>query len=207
MIMSAAAEQKATEPSMEEILASIRRIISDDQQQSAPVAEKQAPVMPIASPIPEKHSEQLKQEPAAILPQVPSVESPAIRNVVEIQEPEEDVLELSMPEPELIKPEPAIVPEKVAFKVQEPVFSSTAASPSSETHGTAPLINGQTDKLVANSFSSLAHTVLSQNARTLDDVVKDMLHPMLKSWLDDNLPNIVERLVRAEIERVARGGR
>jgi cell pole-organizing protein PopZ len=47
--------------------------------------------------------------------------------------------------------------------------------------------------------------VLSQNARTLDDLVKDMLRPMLKSWLDDNLPGLVERLVRAEIERVSRG--
>jgi cell pole-organizing protein PopZ len=59
----------------------------------------------------------------------------------------------------------------------------------------------------ATAFQSLANTVLSQNARTLDDIVKDMLRPMLKSWLDDNLPTLVERLVRAEIERVARGGR
>jgi cell pole-organizing protein PopZ len=46
---------------------------------------------------------------------------------------------------------------------------------------------------------------LSNNARTLEDLVKDMLKPMLKSWLDDNLPTMVERLVRAEIERVSRG--
>ena len=55
------------------------------------------------------------------------------------------------------------------------------------------------------SFNSLAHTVLAQNARTLEDLVREMLKPMLKSWLDDNLPNMVERLVRAEIERVSRG--
>ena len=52
-----------------------------------------------------------------------------------------------------------------------------------------------------------AHTVLTQNARTLEDLVKDMLRPMLKGWLDENLPPMVERLVRAEIERVSRGGR
>jgi cell pole-organizing protein PopZ len=51
----------------------------------------------------------------------------------------------------------------------------------------------------------LSHTVLTQNARTLEDLVKEMLKPMLKMWLDDNLPPLVERLVRAEIERVARG--
>jgi uncharacterized protein len=55
------------------------------------------------------------------------------------------------------------------------------------------------------AFNSLAHTVLVQNARTLEDLVKEMLRPMLKSWLDDNLPGLVERLVRAEIERVSRG--
>ena len=43
------------------------------------------------------------------------------------------------------------------------------------------------------------------NARTLEDLVKEMLRPMLKTWLDDNLPGMVERIVRAEIERVSRG--
>ena len=51
----------------------------------------------------------------------------------------------------------------------------------------------------------LAQTVLVQNARTLEDLVREMLRPMLRSWLDENLPGLVERLVRAEIERVARG--
>jgi cell pole-organizing protein PopZ len=41
----------------------------------------------------------------------------------------------------------------------------------------------------------------------MTDMVRDMIRPMLKTWLDDNLPIMVERLVRAEIERVARGGR
>ena len=47
--------------------------------------------------------------------------------------------------------------------------------------------------------------MLVQNARTLEDLVREMLRPMLKTWLDDNLPGMVERLVRAEIERVSRG--
>ena len=51
------------------------------------------------------------------------------------------------------------------------------------------------------------HTVLGNNARTLEDLVKEMLRPMLKAWLDDNLPSMVERIVRAEIERVSRGRR
>jgi cell pole-organizing protein PopZ len=69
------------------------------------------------------------------------------------------------------------------------------------------LISDATDHTVSGAFNMLAHTVLANNGRTLDDLVKEMLRPMLKMWLDDNLPTIVERLVRAEIERVSRGGR
>lgn len=58
---------------------------------------------------------------------------------------------------------------------------------------------------VESVFNTLAHTVLSNNARTLEDLLKEMLRPMLKSWLDDNLPRLVERLVKAEIARVSRG--
>jgi cell pole-organizing protein PopZ len=67
------------------------------------------------------------------------------------------------------------------------------------------LLSSATAAAVDHAFNSLAHTVLGQNARTLEDLVKEMLRPMLKSWLDDNLPSLVERIVRAEIERVSRG--
>jgi cell pole-organizing protein PopZ len=62
-----------------------------------------------------------------------------------------------------------------------------------------------TAQAVDSAFNTLAHTVLGQNARTLEDLVKEMLRPLLKSWLDDNLPSLVERIVRTEIERVSRG--
>jgi hypothetical protein len=67
------------------------------------------------------------------------------------------------------------------------------------------LLSGATSAAVDSAFNTLAQTVLVQNARTLEDLVREMLRPMLKSWLDDNLPGLVERLVRAEIERVSRG--
>ena len=69
------------------------------------------------------------------------------------------------------------------------------------------LLSNAAATAVDNAFNSLAHTVLGNNARTLEDLVKEMLRPMLKAWLDDNLPGLVERIVRAEIERVSRGGR
>ena len=58
---------------------------------------------------------------------------------------------------------------------------------------------------VESAFNALQNTVLSNNARTLEDLVKEMLRPMLKSWLDDNLPQIVQATVDREVERIARG--
>jgi uncharacterized protein len=71
---------------------------------------------------------------------------------------------------------------------------------------TDPLLSPQTTAAVDTAFTSLAHTMLSHNPRTLEDLVREMLKPMLKAWLDANLPDMVERLVRAEIERVSRRG-
>lgn len=78
-----------------------------------------------------------------------------------------------------------------------PLDSPPAPSPQMMSHATV--------SAVESAFSTLAHTVLSNNARTLEDLVKEMMRPMLKSWLDDNLPGLVERIVKAEIERVSRG--
>jgi cell pole-organizing protein PopZ len=69
------------------------------------------------------------------------------------------------------------------------------------------ILSRSTVSAVESAFNTLANTVLSNNARTLEDLVKEMLRPMLKSWLDDNLPGLVERIVKAEIDRVSRGGR
>ena len=67
------------------------------------------------------------------------------------------------------------------------------------------ILSSSTSAAVDSAFNALAQTVLVQNARTLEDLVREMLRPLLKSWLDDNLPGMVERIVRAEIERVSRG--
>ena len=68
------------------------------------------------------------------------------------------------------------------------------------------LVSEATGEQVARSFEELA-AALGQERRSLDEVAQDMLRPMLQEWLDDNLPTLVERLVREEIERVARGPR
>jgi uncharacterized protein len=60
----------------------------------------------------------------------------------------------------------------------------------------------EANNAVHSTWNVLAQTVLVENGRTLQDLVRDMLRPMLKSWLDDNLPTLVERLVLAEIEQM-----
>lgn len=55
----------------------------------------------------------------------------------------------------------------------------------------------------ASAFATLNHTVFAKNARTIEDVVQEMLRPMLQTWLDAHLPSLVERLVRQEIERIS----
>ena len=139
-----------------------------------------------------------------------------IRTVQAAAEPE--VLELT---DEMAVPTPA--PPRPSFQKVEPSddieFAEAVASRAShrpvfeapvfETP-TAPqqaILSQSTVSAVESAFNTLAHTVLSNNARTLEDLVKEMLRPMLKSWLDDNLPGLVERIVKAEIERVSRGGR
>ena len=84
-----------------------------------------------------------------------------------------------------------------------PTYAPPAFDPPSAPAG--PILSQSTVSAVESAFNALAHTVLSNNARTLEDLVKEMLRPMLKSWLDDNLPGLVERIVKAEIERVSRG--
>ena len=67
------------------------------------------------------------------------------------------------------------------------------------------LLSRQTTAAVNSAFNSLAHAVRNQNSQTLEDLVRETLQPRLKSWLDDNLPGLVERMVRAEIRRVSHG--
>ncbi|MDL2406623.1 DUF2497 domain-containing protein [Rhizobium calliandrae] len=72
---------------------------------------------------------------------------------------------------------------------------------------TASLMSDAAGAQVARSFGELAAAVDGSQRRSLDDIAQEMLRPMLQEWLDDNLPTLVERLVREEIERVARGPR
>lgn len=186
------AADKAQEPSMEEILASIRRIIADDQ------ATKPAEALP-------------EPEPDDVL-DLAEVAQPVARPRAVVPEPEPEPLDFDAidfdapafeaePAPVAVAPPPPS-PKPAAAAPQPAVQAARPREPEPEPES---LVSAATDASVSGAFNLLAHTVLTQNARTLEDLVKEMLRPMLKSWLDDNLPAVVERLVRAEIERVSRG--
>ncbi|MET3892024.1 cell pole-organizing protein PopZ [Bosea sp. OAE506] len=188
------AQPKANEPSMEEILASIRRIISDDEVKPAEAGVEPAPIA--EEPPPSTIDDDVLDlgAEAALIPAPEPEPAPPADGDVDFLEP------VPEPEPVAVAPPPPPPPEPAPA----PVFAAAPAPPAFDM---AQLLSDQTSSAVTSAFGQLAHTVLTNNARTLEDLVKDMLKPMLKSWLDDNLPTMVERLVRAEIERVARGGR
>jgi cell pole-organizing protein PopZ len=191
---------RVPEPSMEEILASIRRIIADDSG-----VPRQAPPRPV--PV---------SAPAAGMAPNADLDQPDVDAVVASDETssESDVLELTQPvEPSATPSFTAVRGPDVVFREEErraPAQPRPAPMPApAAVRRTADdrLLSPNSTAAVSAAFNSLASTVLSENARTLEDIVKEMMRPMLKDWLDENLPSLVERIVRAEIERVARGGR
>jgi cell pole-organizing protein PopZ len=240
---------KVQEPSMEEILATIRRIIADDEAKP-PVPEKPAAAItaiksekpvaaaPAATPAPRKDvapTPPPAPQAAPARPAPPSPPAPAVSNgqddidallngLDEATSPDEIRPPPSDPEVFDLTDEMAVAPPEPPrdsfqrIELQDDVeFAETAATralhrqpafepPALESGSPAQQILSRTTiSAVESAFNSLAHTVLSNNARTLEDLVKEMLRPMLKSWLDDNLPGLVERIVKAEIERVSRG--
>ena len=203
--MSAASpkvQDKATEPSMEEILASIRRIIADDQ-----IAKAEEETSPRAAPTPENDDvldlaevAQPVRKPKAVPFDEPEIDfraGPAVAEEIDFDSISFD----DEPEPE---PEPPPPPRAARQEAPRPAPQPMFEPEPYEDTPTARLTSAVTDASVAQAFHMLSSTVLSNNARTLEDLVQDMLRPMLKGWLDENLPTMVERLVRAEIERVAR---
>ncbi|HKS60229.1 MAG TPA: DUF2497 domain-containing protein [Xanthobacteraceae bacterium] len=216
---------KAQEPSMEEILASIRRIIADDDGAKKPEAKPEAKAEPKAPPPPPKPvpppPAAMKQDDIdAMLAGLGDPEpEPAPPTPARERAPEPDVLELTeamqapaTPAFRTIDAQQDVVFDEASVSEPPPPPPPRAAEPPRAAPPPRPpmmaepdIMSSATAAAVDSAFNALAHTVLVQNAKTLEDLVKEMLRPMLQHWLDNNLPTLVERLVRQEIERVARG--
>lgn len=188
---------------MEEILASIRRIISEDDAPAETAAAPADEPAEAPTPAPEPEPEPVAESPA-MMDETPSVQEPAAA--------EEDVLELTdtYEAPETIgdlevaspEPEPAPPPPE-----PEPAPPPVAAAPSGES-----LVGETAAASAASSFAGLSASLRkpepaeppSVAGPTIDDLARQLLRPMLKDWLDANLPAIVEAQVKKEVERIAR---
>jgi len=232
---------------MEEILASIRRIIADDQSLTAhriqpateavsakPEEEKPVPspepvaVQPVAErPMPrvarpkfveDREAAPSRVQPAPSAPVVPVQHAPvqpapAPARSEPAPQPKTDFSELQLrpqinetEEEKPVKPNPAPTFETVSsFRDTVSVPPKTVAPQAAAID--EPLTSAVTESAVASSFAALFTSRLLPDEKAVAEMTRDLLRPMLKAWLDDNLPMMVERLVRAEIERVARGGR
>jgi cell pole-organizing protein PopZ len=86
-----------------------------------------------------------------------------------------------------------------------PEANGEVHEPASRPGAGRAFVSSGTDGSVRAAFNALLASRFVQHSDVVIGLTREMLRPMLKSWLDDNLPLIVERLVSAEIERVARG--
>lgn len=196
---------------MEEILASIRRIISEDgaaeeaEPAPAPKAAKPAPKpQPVAEPEPEPEVD-FEPVPAEEPEPEPEPEPEIDEEVFVPEEEEEDILDLT----EKVEDEPEVEPlfeeqKRRAQAVPPPAFED-------EDEG---LVSPPKREEAISAFANLTSTLEARHPelpigaghKTLESLTKEVMRPMLKEWLDKNLPHIVERLVREEIERIARQG-
>ena len=166
-----ALQDPQAEPSMEEILASIRRIISEEEQ-----AAPGEPVLDLT---------QTEEAASAELSVEDDIVFEAVEHVAEA--------EMHAPPPPRVRaptPAPAAAPahDHLVDEVQDAILSPPTAT------------------AAAGALARLAGSlkIAETSNQTLEGVVRELLKPMLKEWLDRNLPAIVEARVEAELERIAR---
>ena len=187
------------EPSMEEILASIRRIISEDGDEIAdgedrpkPVAAETAPsgADDAPAPVSEPDADELDDDILELTDVVEEAIAPE-------PEPEPEPEPLPVPEPEpVLTADPEPEPEPVPEPPVEPVVDDCKLVSDEVEQVSAATISGLTAALAASAR-------VGDGDKTLEQLVKELLRPILKDWLDTNLPGMVERIVREEVERIA----
>ena len=201
-------DQPAQEPTMEEILASIRRIISEDEAPAetpaAAAAEPQAAPEPEPQPAPAPAETIFAAQPEPVAEAEPE---PAAA--------EEDVLELT----ELYEAPPAAesIGDLDVVEAVEEAPAATEPAPAASS-GYDALVGESAAASAASAFAGLAASFKKPEAapapaggdmsfvsgNTVEAMVAEMLRPLLKDWLDNNLPGIVQAAVQREVERIAR---
>jgi uncharacterized protein len=196
------------EPSMEEILASIRRIIAEDGEVAPPAAEGAAAAPAAAEPAPPPPPKPAPPPPAAAAPPPPPPPPPAPPSVASAMP--DEILELTevVEEGNLASPPPPPPPRPAPSPMAPPTVTPFP-------------MDRLSDRLVSEPTAAVSVAALAQlaalrdqrrdasmplgNAQlTIEELVRDLLRPMLREWLDVNLAPLVERLVRDEIARMIR---
>lgn len=193
-------DQSAQEPTMEEILASIRRIISEDDAPAADASDSSAPTSSATTSAmePEPAPSMIRDEPEDVLELTDRYQEPTASAFAQAAAP-------------LPEPRPATQP--VAHSGDLDIFDRDPEPPKAQPAPRAPVVESGDDDLVgasaasaaASSFGALAaRAPMPAEGRSIEDVVREMLRPMLRDWLDAHLPAIVEQRVQAEVERISR---
>ncbi|TPK61657.1 DUF2497 domain-containing protein [Mesorhizobium sp. B2-4-19] len=159
----------------------------------APAATTEAPAAPQASATSDAIVADWRREIAAVGEQAKAIPDRSIRKPVA--------------QPEALTSEPV---EEAAFErpssSEAPADTAQARAAASDGPAARPaILSEHTGRQVAAAFGELSDAFASRSKKTFDEMAEEMLRPMLQDWLDNNLPTLVERLVREEIERVARG--
>lgn len=193
-------ENAQPEPSMEEILASIRRIISEDEEESGEAAK--TPSHPVATK-PEAGAEEVETPESALSP-VETVSPETTQEEEAPAEPEDAPLDLANEETlsEAAAAAPLdMTPENEGLEMLKKNVEAAVADDAE-----AAILNQTAAAAASQAFASLSQTVrvADNDSRTLEDIVVAMLQPMIKDWLDANLPAIVEEKVEEEVKRVSR---
>ncbi len=226
-------ENTQQEPTMEEILASIRRIISEDNDDAAKTATNGAAAPAPAQPAPVEEPAPMAAAPVSPAPMTNGADLHAAQpqtsaEVLELTQAQ--VLSEPEPEPTPVAPTPLHAEEPVAQPMPSafeatPVSQETPAedfggadlmlvdnddhAPEEEEEANA-LVSSDTEDSASAAFHSLSRNVVvaeEGSARSLEGLVQDMMRPMLKDWLDDNLGDIVEDVVEREVRRISDRGR
>lgn len=176
-----------------------------DLRPSLPEADKsaeppKASVVTLVQPTPNHVESRMKV--ASLAFRAPAFTPPPVRN------------EQPLPRPTLA---PTAAPTPAPTQAQETPVEAAVRAEATPAAEPAPVPQLREEKLesallspasgakIGASFEALAESLLLRDPQMVERLTREMLRPMLKAWLDDNLPIVVERLVRAEIERVARG--
>ena len=191
-------DQSSQEPTMEEILASIRRIISEDD---APAADAAAEAEPAAEPAPPAPAAVAAPEPEdEVLDLVDPIPTPPAAAAPTETHGDLDVFTAPAPVA-AAPPPPEPEPEPVFTPAPAPKLAPVAPEPMER------LVSDNAAGAAASAFGSLSAAVaIPKDGRSLEDVTRELLRPLIKSWLDENLPRIVESAVEQEVQRIARQG-